>query len=209
MNNFIQRTLSAFILLPLVFYFITEGSLMTIFFILFCFIIACYEWYMLSRKFTHKNYGFVFLVISFYSFYKLSIDVYDVLFVILICVFTDIGGYVFGKIFKGPKLTKISPNKTYAGVIGAYILSLLALIIFTQYIGLNSNSYIKLIFITFLISSISQTGDLVISFFKRQTKIKNTGKIIPGHGGLLDRIDGMIFAIPTLYVLKLTGFFAL
>ena len=117
---------------------------------------------------------------------------------------------MFGKIFKGPKLTKISPKKTYSGVFGGYFLSVVFLIILLNKYFIFSNS-IKLsgeiVIFILLVSTISQLGDILISYFKRLSKIKDTGKIIPGHGGLLDRIDGMIFAFPFSYViLKLNLF---
>ena len=114
------------------------------------------------------------------------------LFILSICIFTDIGGYIFGKIFKGKKITSISPNKTYAGMIGSFLCSLIIYILFIIYFNLS----IYLIFFTFLISLISQSGDLFISYLKRKADIKDTGNFLPGHGGLLDRMDGMIFAIP-------------
>ena len=200
----IKRILSSIIILPLAFYFLISGSLMSIFFIIICFIIACYEWHMMTKKSFHKIFGFIFLVFSFYTFYILSIELYFLIFVILISVSTDIGGYVFGKIFKGPKLTKISPNKTYSGMIGGYFLSLIFLLIVTNFIDYPKTP-IQLIIIVLLISTISQIGDIVVSYFKRLTKIKNTGNLIPGHGGLLDRIDGMIFAVPTFYLVELIG----
>ena len=205
MSNFIQRILSATILLLIVFYFVSQGSLLMNLFIIFCFLISCYEWYALAKNFYLKITGFIFLILSFYIFYLLSADYTEIAFVIVICIATDIGGYIFGKIFKGPKLTKISPNKTYAGVIGAYTLSLVALLIFNKFFNQNTSFHIQLIIGTFLISTVSQLGDLIISFFKRQSKIKNTGKLIPGHGGILDRIDGMIFAVPIFYLFKITG----
>ena len=203
-NELIKRILSSIIILPLAFYFLISGSLMSIFFIITCFIIACYEWHMITKKSFHKIFGFIFLVFSFYTFYILSIELYFLIFVILISVSTDIGGYVFGKIFKGPKLTKISPNKTYSGMIGGYFLSLIFLSIVTNFIDYPKTP-IQLIIIVLLISTISQIGDIVISYFKRLKKIKNTGNLIPGHGGLLDRIDGMIFAVPTFYLVELIG----
>ena len=114
------------------------------------------------------------------------------LFILSICIFTDIGGYIFGKIFKGKKLTSISPNKTYAGMIGSFLCSLLICILFVIYLNFS----IHLIFFTLIISLVSQSGDLFISYLKRKAKIKDTGKFLPGHGGLLDRLDGIIFAIP-------------
>tara|TARA_B100001057_G_scaffold273069_1_gene273390 strand:+ start:207 stop:695 length:489 start_codon:yes stop_codon:yes gene_type:complete len=159
---------------------------------------------MNQNKFN-KIFGFIFLLFSFYAFYYLSIELILLIFVILISVSTDIGGYFFGKFFKGPKLTKISPNKTYAGMIGGYILSFIFLLLFMNYIDYSDN-YIQFSLITFLLSTVSQTGDIIVSYFKRQAGIKNTGSLIPGHGGLLDRIDGMIFAVPTLYLIKITGY---
>ncbi len=114
------------------------------------------------------------------------------LFILSICIFTDIGGYIFGKIFKGKKLTSISPNKTYAGMIGSFICSLIICMLFIIYFNFSIN----LIIFTFLISLVSQYGDLFFSYLKRKANIKDTGKFLPGHGGLLDRLDGIIFAVP-------------
>ena len=118
--------------------------------------------------------------------------------VIITCISTDIGGYIFGKTFKGPKLTKISPKKTYSGMIGGYFLSMINVIVFLKYMEFvyDINFLLKILIFVVIISTVSQIGDIIISFFKRKSKIKDTGKIIPGHGGLLDRIDGMIFAFP-------------
>ena len=200
-----KRILSSIILIPLAFYFIIHGSYMLMFFTLICFLVACYEWHKMTKRKTFKIYGFPFLFFSFYTFYELSLELTLVFFVILICIATDIGGYIFGKMFKGPKLTKISPNKTYAGMIGGYFLSLLCLTIITNLVFYPSLS-IQLFIITILLSTVSQIGDIIISYFKRLSKIKDTGNLIPGHGGLLDRIDGMIFATPFFYLIELTGF---
>ena len=125
--------------------------------------------------------------------------------ILFTCISTDIGGYIFGNIFKGPKLTKISPKKTYSGMIGGYILSIITIYIFFNYLNLYNDNIILFTSETFLnvllISTVSQIGDIIISFFKRLSKIKDTGKLIPGHGGLLDRIDGMIFAFPFSYII--------
>ena len=204
MNNLIKRTLSSIILLPLALYFIVHGSFMLMFLTTICFVVACYEWQMMTKKKSYKIYGFIFLIFSFYTFYELSLEIFYGFFVIIICISTDIGGYVFGKIFKGPKLTKISPNKTYAGMIGGYFLSLACLTIISDLI--DHQIPIQFFLITILLSTVSQVGDIIISYFKRLSKIKNTGNIIPGHGGLLDRIDGMIFAFPIFYLVVLTGY---
>jgi phosphatidate cytidylyltransferase len=159
---------------------------------------------MMSKKKIYRVFGFIFLFLSFYTIYRLRID-NDYLFILLItiiCVSTDIGGYIFGKIFKGPKLTKFSPNKTYAGMIGGFLLSIISAIIFNFYF--NKEIQIDFFIFVILISTTSQLGDIIISYFKRLSNIKDTGKIIPGHGGLLDRVDGMIFAFPLSYLILLT-----
>jgi len=116
------------------------------------------------------------------------------------------GGYIFGKILKGPKITKISPNKTYAGVLGGFLCSIIFLYS-TIYLGkyiININLIFNLENILWIlfISLISQIGDLIISYFKRQSNIKDTGNLIPGHGGILDRIDGMVFVFPVIFILN-------
>ena len=123
------------------------------------------------------------------------------LYVISICFFTDIGGYVFGKLIGGKKLSKISPNKTISGTIGSFIFSIAPLIIFLNLGYLNLEFDSKNILLCLIISLTSQLGDLFISFFKRKAKIKDTGRLLPGHGGVLDRVDGIIFAIPFAYFL--------
>jgi len=204
-NEFIKRVLSSMVIIPLAFFIITQGSLILYTFIIILFGVSSYEWQLMTKNKSYKNYGFLFLFFSFYAFYQLSNELFHIFFIIIICISTDIGGYVFGKLFKGPKLTKVSPKKTYAGVLGGYFLSLISstmIIIYVDYSG----SLIKYLFITILISTVSQLGDLIISYFKRLSKIKNTGKLIPGHGGLLDRIDGMLFAFPIYFFVFLTGF---
>ena len=161
-------------------------------------------------------YLFLFLMIFIISLNDIHLKI--ILFIILlICISSDIGGILFGKIFKGPKLTKISPKKTYAGLIGSFILSIIAALIYVKYINLGQAAYLEIqylllendlenlnlyfLIIILFISLISQIGDLIISYFKRSAKVKDTGNLLPGHGGLLDRVDGIIFAIPASYIL--------
>jgi len=118
---------------------------------------------------------------------------------VLVSVTSDIGGLTFGKIFKGKKLTKISPKKTISGSIGSFIFSFLLIPFFNDLF--NNHEILILFIITALISLTTQLGDLFISFLKRKAKVKNTSDLLPGHGGLLDRIDGIIFAIPVGYLL--------
>ena len=206
-SEILKRIASSIILIPLSVFIIVKGSILFTLFLIFCFLICSYEWYKMVNKISIFSIGFVYLILSFVSVYNIREDLnlgyYFFLFVLCVCVASDIGGYVVGKIFKGPKLTKISPNKTYSGMLGSFTLSLVLSYLFleltTIFPYLKFNSINTLIFIL-LISLISQVGDIIISYFKRKSKIKNTGNIIPGHGGLLDRIDGMIFAFPFGYL---------
>ena len=164
---------------------------------------------MMTKKKNYQFIGFIFLIFSFFSTYSLRNNFNDeslgfFLIILITCIFTDIGGYIFGKIFKGPKLTKISP-KNLCRCYWRLFLSIINIYIFFNYLFLFDGSFskftIKIFLIVLFISTISQMGDFVISYFKRLSKIKDTGKLIPGHGGLLDRIDGMIFAFPFSYVI--------
>ena len=213
-----KRILSSIFLLPLSTFFIFQENIFFAFFLSILFLGSSYEWIKMNKKDIYKIIGIFYLFFAFCMAYflreKLSIGIF--IFILVICIFTDLGGYIFGKILKGPKLTKISPKKTYSGVIGGFVLSIVAALIYTkltynisslEYLNFSiwkSNNLISnnifYLFILF-ISFISQVGDLIISYFKRLVKVKNTGSLLPGHGGLLDRIDGMIFAIPTSYLL--------
>ena len=208
-NEIIKRLLSTIILIPTVLFFIIKGSFLFNFFIFICFLITTYEWLKLSKNNLFKVFGTIFIVISFYTIFKIrnefDRDYFHLLLVAIICVSTDIGGYIFGNIFKGPKLTKISPKKTYSGVIGSFSLSLIFTNLFLEFSSnVQTFEFTKEMFLfILLVSFVSQIGDLIISYFKRRSKIKDTGTIIPGHGGILDRIDGVIFALPFSYVLFL------
>ncbi len=205
-EELIKRIFSSIILIPFVLFFLIKGSLIFNFFLLTCLIIAVYEWNNMSKNLIYKFLGFIFLLYSFYTVYRLRNDfneVYEVLLLlIIICIATDLGGYIFGKLLKGPKLTRFSPNKTYAGMIGGFILSIILSNIYLMNIFIDSQIIPnRTIIFILLVSFVSQIGDIIISYFKRLSNIKDTGKIIPGHGGLLDRVDGMIFAFPFSYII--------
>ena len=210
LREFEKRLLSSLILIPIAIFFIIQGSVFFIFFLSVLFLATSYEWSKMSEKNNLlKILGIIFLLFSFYTAFELreNYDFENFLFIITVCIFTDIGGYIFGKIFKGPKITEISPKKTYSGVIGSFLLSLMAGLIFINFsledpTNFNTDAFHVLVLILF-ISLISQLGDLLISYFKRKAKLKDTGKILPGHGGLLDRIDGMIFVFPIFYLLTI------
>ena len=197
-----KRILSSIIILAIALFFIIKGSFFYIFFLSVFFFITSFEWYKMTKNKNYFLFGLIFLILSFLSAFLLrNTFLKDFILVILICISTDVGGFAFGKIFKGPKLTKISPNKTYSGMIGSFFLSIISALIYTNYYGIVYWTDSVLLITVILISSLSQIGDLTVSYFKRISKIKNTGKIIPGHGGLLDRIDGMLFAIPFAFIL--------
>jgi phosphatidate cytidylyltransferase len=196
-----KRILTSLIIIPITFFFIYKGSVFFILFLIITFFLSSYEWVKLNKKNELiKSFGIIFLILSFYFAYLLRLEqgFKIFLFIILISILTDIGGYIFGKTFKGPKLTKISPKKTYAGLIGSFFLSIMGGLIFVELVDLKSDLF--LFSFILIVSLVSQVGDLVVSYFKRLAKIKDTGKILPGHGGLLDRIDGIIFVIPFTYI---------
>tara|TARA_B100001121_G_C18645305_1_gene601336 strand:+ start:203 stop:868 length:666 start_codon:yes stop_codon:yes gene_type:complete len=215
-KEFEKRVYSSIIVLPLSLFFLIKGSVYLTFFLSILFLATSYEWInMCKKKEVKKTLGIIFLFFSFYSAYQLRNigGINSFLLIVLICIFTDLGGYIFGKSFKGPKLTKISPNKTYAGALGGFLLAVVASLIYNNYVNselwsifplefleLTKNYEITFLIFVLIISLVSQVGDLIISYFKRSAKIKDTGKIIPGHGGILDRIDGLIFAVPISYL---------
>ncbi|WP_435162294.1 phosphatidate cytidylyltransferase [Candidatus Pelagibacter bacterium nBUS_25] len=168
----------------------------------------------LEKKYAIKKFNFKFLILNlltfcyiFFIFCNFSYIIHVLkgptffLYIISICFFTDIGGYVFGKTIGGKKLSKISPNKTISGTIGSFISSIIPLMIFLNFEYFDLEFNLSFIMFNLTVSLASQLGDLSISFLKRKAKVKDTGKILPGHGGILDRMDGIIFAVPLSYFL--------
>ena len=193
LKEFEKRLLSSIFLIPTIFIIILEGKFIFYTLLIFIFLISSYEWLHITKRFIWRMIGILFLFFSLFSaFYFRNQNLEGFFLIILICIATDIGGYVFGKYFKGPKLIKISPNKTYSGIIGSYFFSLIVFIFFNFQFSFDFN----FILISLLISTISQAGDLFISLLKRKANVKDTGSLLPGHGGILDRIDGIIVAIP-------------
>ncbi len=208
-----KRTISSIFLMGLIFLsaLINDYIFLSILFVVIIF--SWIEWIKIIEKIRLKKIYYLIHIILFLiyllmafiiSFNVFLIDKYFFMTILMICIFSDIGGYVFGKTFKGKKLTKISPNKTISGSIGSFILSYIGF--FVIYFYFNDLLFVRLeivvlVFTPFFISFVCQLGDLFISYFKRKAKIKNTGNIIPGHGGLLDRIDGAIFALPIGFII--------
>ena len=175
-------------------------------------IICWIEFYgLISKIFNEESFKLNFLKISIKAISLIYLTVFyfiilsgmiqddfklSMLFLFSICFCSDIGGLIFGKIFKGKKLTKISPNKTISGSIGSFILSLSIVPFFYLILDEKFNNPFDLIILAIIVSFSCQLGDLFISYLKRKAKVKNTGDLLPGHGGFLDRLDGILFAMP-------------
>ena len=218
MNNLQKRIFTSFILsaILLICIFLNKYSFLIL--VIIAPVISFFEFNNLVNKIWKKKKFFkyfiniscffylIFFTYSAYEIYKISLI--GTISILLICIFSDIGGYVVGKTIGGKKLTKISPNKTLSGSIGSLIFSLIPIIIILLIYDLTKNSDFKIhdhqfpnVFSLCLFTSLTcQLGDLFISFYKRKAKIKDTGSILPGHGGLLDRIDGIIFAVPLVII---------
>ena len=209
--EFKKRIITSLILLTLLIFMYFYSFILIISLIIIA-VISWIEFYGLISKIFHKNNILRFLFKSFSMIY-LSLIVFGLLYIIsnkpelkiffvysiLVSIASDVGGLVFGKLFKGRRLTKISPKKTIWGSVGSFIFSFLLIPFFLELIF--NHEIISLFIITIFISLTTQLGDLFISFIKRKAKVKNTSDLLPGHGGVLDRIDGIIFAIPIGYLL--------
>ena len=212
MNNLQKRIFTSFILsaVLLICIFLNKHSFFIL--VIIASVISFFELNNLVNKIWKKNkllknsiniICFLYLFFFTYSAYELyNIKLNLIIFIILVCIFSDIGGYIIGKSIGGKKLTKISPNKTISGSIGSFTFSLIPIIIFYLKYSFSKNTDLIFLVIFCLFTSLTcQLGDLFISYFKRKAKVKDTGTILPGHGGLLDRIDGIIFAVPLIFII--------
>ena len=202
MTNLNKRILTSLIALPLSIFFVVKGGYFLLFFLIFILFAGMYELFTVFKKTATILILSLLLILSLYSIYYLGqnnpIFLY---YIIIISVSTDVGGYIFGKIFKWKKLSKISPKKTISGVFGSYFCSIISVVIFNNFYPLGRDEFIWAI----IFSTVAQVGDLTVSYFKREEKIKDTGKILPGHGGIFDRIDGLMFvAILAFVVVRLS-----
>ena len=194
MSNFKKRFVISLLAFPIIYSLLYQKIFSNILIVIVC-LFCAYEW---NKIFNKKNYIYLFGLVILLVFFLSIIKIYNLqdynlkfLWLILIAWLTDIGGYIFGKLFGGPKLIKISPNKTWSGAFGSLILSQFACLIFfldSNYI-LNFNIF----FYQFLLSIIGQIGDILMSYIKRLNDKKDTSNFIPGHGGFLDRVDGLIW----------------
>ncbi len=208
-----KRIISSVFLVSLIFLSAIISDYLFLSLLFVSIILSWIEWVRIIEKIklkrtSHIMHVTLFLIYLFAAFIIcfniFVIDKYFFLTILMVCVFSDIGGYFFGKTFGGKKLTKISPNKTISGSFGSFILSFVGFFIIYHYFG--NLLFVKidfkvLFFVPIFISLICQLGDLFISYYKRKAKIKHTGNLIPGHGGLLDRIDGSIFALPIGFII--------
>ena len=222
-NELIKRMMTSLILFIVVIFCILINKIIFLIAVFMTAYLCFSEWCNINYKYFSGQFWNYFLIRGLGLFYLLFPFILGAFFlrgnsfesalffiiVLCICICSDTGGYVFGNIIGGKKLTKISPNKTISGSIGSFIFSILPifLIDLQNYIDINFDFSLKNILFCLIISLTCQLGDLFISYFKRLNKVKNTGSILPGHGGLLDRIDGIIFAIPTASILKLSQIF--
>ncbi len=211
MSNLNKRIITSLIIFPFSIFFIIKGGNYIVSFLYAVLILANFEAFSVFKRKLSIIFLDSILVLALLSVLFLRNETASsfvlLIWAIILTISSDVGGYVFGKIFKWKKLTKISPNKTVSGVIGSFIFSLGSVFLLEFLIniltGLNSNFFQKpRYFILAIVLSISaQIGDLVISYLKRLEKIKDTGKFLPGHGGIFDRIDGLMFVIITAYIL--------
>ena len=194
MSNFKKRFFISLLAFPIIYILFYQKILSNILIVIVC-LFCAYEW---NKIFNKINYiyvlGLVILLVFFISLIKIyNLQDYNLKFLWLIFIawLTDIGGYVFGKLFGGPKLIKISPNKTWSGALGSLILSQFSFLIF--FLDINYKFNFNIIFFQILLSITGQVGDILMSYIKRNNNIKDTSNFIPGHGGFLDRVDGLIW----------------
>ena len=196
MNNFKKRLSVSLLAFPLIYVLLYQKTLSNLL-ILIVFLFCIFEWVKIFKK---KNAIFFLGLIVLFAFLLSLLRIYNFeefnltfLWLIILTWLSDIGGYIFGKLFGGPKLTQISPNKTWAGAIGSIILSQFAFLIF--FLNSNYKFNITIIFMQLFLSIIGQFGDILMSYVKRKNNKKDTSNFIPGHGGFLDRVDGLIWII--------------
>ena len=209
-----KRILTSLVLIPVVIISIFSERIYFNSLLFIVFLISTYEWYSINKKsLDYFSIGFLVIAAAFISAYFLkgndTQSNFFFLWLLAVVIFSDTGGYIFGKTLGGKKLTKISPNKTISGMIGSFIFSTFPIIIIFlikvselvefEYLSLSVKTFV----LSLIFSLVSQAGDILVSYFKRKNNIKHSGKILPGHGGFLDRIDGLIFLLLFSAILKL------
>ena len=216
-KNLLNRILTSIILLLIFLFCLFTQKILWTFLLITAAILSFLEFNNLVKK-KFKNNKNDILLFNIFSFIYLSLfvlvgyDLYsspplDLLFILLICIFSDTGGYIIGNLVGGRKLTSISPKKTVSGSIGSFLFSIIPVFAYssiynqTENLIFYSENLSLLIATCLFLSLICQLGDLFISYYKRQANVKDTGSLLPGHGGLLDRIDGIIFVLPAAFII--------
>ena len=212
MKNFLFRVITSLFLIIILFISLFVYKNLLFILLLLASTISFFEFNFLYKKIKKiKKYKFFlinfltifYLIFFIFSAYDLAKIENKILFILLVCIFSDIGGYTIGKLIGGKKLTKISPNKTISGCFGSFFFSLSSIAIFLLLVtDTNYNLNLNMFIYTLFISLVSQAGDLFISYLKRKARVKDTGTILPGHGGLLDRIDGILLAVPVAFIIE-------
>ena len=208
LTNFQKRFYTSIVLLSIIF-LIFKFNIILVYFLIILGVFSILEFMDVTKRLSINlfqlyfiNFIFIFYVfifcLNFFLFSNLAGLKIILLILLLACVASDIGGFIFGKIFKGPKLTKISPNKTYSGALGSIILSLITVLFLTYYFVQIID--LKIVIVAIMTSIFCQIGDLIFSFLKRKARLQDTGKILPGHGGILDRLDGILLGVPLGFV---------
>jgi len=193
-SNFILRLFfsTIFIIVYLTFLYINFNYVFYLIFLIYILIFV--EIYFYFKK--YKSLAFIYILSSFLFFINLQFSEKIILnfnLFILIVISFDTFCYIIGKKFGQKKLIRISPNKTYEGLLGGVIMSLFLSLLFSYLFGMLIN--FELIIFIFIIIISSFIGDLMESYFKRKSNLKNSSEFIPGHGGVFDRFDSFIFSI--------------
>ena len=207
-NNFKKRLFTSAVLMIAILLFFSF-NLFLVYGLIVLGIFSIIEFLQLSKRIFKNNFIFVFLNIFFifyvflfcsiFTFFSYNLELKFVLYILLLgCIASDIGGFIIGKLIKGPKLTSISPNKTYAGCLGSIFFTLIIVsALFYYFLGFFNYNIFS---IGLVVSIFCQIGDLIFSFLKRKAKVKDTGNLLPGHGGVLDRLDGIFLGVPVSFL---------
>lgn len=207
-NNLKKRIFTSLVLI-LVFLLFFSSNFFLVYGLIVLGIFSVLEFLQLSKRIFKNNFTFlilniffisyVFLFCSIFTLFSYKIELKFILFILLLgCIASDIGGFIFGKLIKGPKLTSISPNKTYAGCFGSIFFTII-IVSTLFYYSLGFFNY-NILLIGLVVSIFCQIGDLIFSYLKRKAKVKDTGNILPGHGGVLDRLDGIFLGVPVSFL---------
>ena len=214
-RDLLYRIATSLALLPILIFCLHYSGLYFTIFLGLVYLLSFYEIIKNTKNLLFNLISNAILIFAFYSFYQLrgesNYSLINIYWILSTTFFSDIGGYTVGKLFKGKKITKISPNKTYSGLVGSFFFSTLSIPlinlfqIFFYDLNIINFYQLKYLLLAILISIVCQLGDLYVSFWKRKINIKDISKILPGHGGVLDRIDGLIFVLIFIFIVEKIG----